>query len=426
MQRKAVIIGAGLIGTTTAWYLAERGFEVTVLERREGPGRETSFANGGLLTPSEADPWNAPGTLGQLLRWLGREDSPLLLRPSALPGMLRWGLEFLRASRSAPHLRSTSTILALALYSLRALDELDRQLSLKYDRLSNGTVKIFRERKALDEALKLADSLKPLGLDSRLMKPDEAVKLEPALAAVSEHLVGAIHYPGDASGDAYLFTCELHARALAAGVIFRFNTVVKDMRGDGMQIQSLTTSDGDISADAYVLAAGSYSPQLVKPLKLRLPIYPVKGYSVTLTSPDNLSVHVPIVDFEQKIVITPLGQRIRIAGTAEFNGYDTGLNQARGKNMLRQAVRILPELEQPAGQGEGIHWTGLRPMTCDGPPILGASPYRNLFFNTGHGPLGWTLCAGSSRLVADLVAGAAPAMDISGCSFNRFMHPLLG
>ncbi|MGH8413103.1 MAG: D-amino acid dehydrogenase [Gammaproteobacteria bacterium] len=426
MQRTAVVIGAGLIGTTTAWYLAERGFDVTVLERHEGPGLETSFANGGLLTPSEADPWNAPGTLGRMLRWLGREDSPLLLRPRALPGMLRWGLEFLRASRPAPHLRSAETILALALYSQRALDDLDHGISLKYDRLSNGTLKIFRERKALDETLKLADSLRPLGLDSRLLKPDEVVKLEPALAAVAEHLVGAIHYPGDASGDAHLFTRGLHAHAVAADVAFRFNTVVNKVRSDGMRIRSLATSEGDISADAYVLAAGSYSSQLVRPLGLRLPIYPVKGYSVTLTSPNNLSLHVPIVDFEQKLVITPLGRRIRIAGTAEFNGYDTGLNQARGGNMLRQALMTLPVLEQPAGQGGAIHWTGLRPMTSDGPPILGASPYNNLFFNTGHGPLGWTLCAGSSRMVADLVAGAVPDLDLSAYSLDRFMRRPLG
>ncbi|MGH8378979.1 MAG: D-amino acid dehydrogenase [Gammaproteobacteria bacterium] len=426
MQRTAVVIGAGLIGTTTAWYLAERGFDVTVLERRDGPGLETSFANGGLLTPSEADPWNAPGTLGRLLRWLGREDSPLLLRPRALSGMLRWGLEFLRASRPAPHLHSAETILALALYSLRALDDLDQQIPLQYDRLSNGTLKIFRESKALAETLKLADSLRPLGLDSRLLKPDEAVKLEPALAAVAEHLVGAIHYPGDASGDAHLFTHGLHAHAVAAGVTFRFNTVVNALRSDGMRIRTLATPEGDISADAYVLAAGSYSPQLARPLRLRLPIYPVKGYSVTLASSNNLSLHVPIVDFEQKIVITPLGQRIRIAGTAEFNGYDTGLNQARGRNMLRQALMTLPGLEPATGQGGVTYWTGLRPMTCDGPPILGASPYTNLFFNTGHGPLGWTLCAGSSRLVADLVAGAVPALDLSAYSLNRFMRRPLG
>lgn len=422
MKRTAVVIGAGLIGTTTAWYLAEREFDVTVLERRESPGLETSFANGGLLTPSEADPWNAPGTLGRLLRWLGREDSPLLLRPRALPGMLRWGLEFLRASRPVPHLRSSETILALALYSLRALDELDQQLSLKYDRLSNGTLKIFRERKALDETMKLADALRPLGLDSRLLKPGEAVILEPALATVAEHLVGAIHYPGDASGDAHRFTRELYEHAVSAGVTFRFDTRVNEIRTDGMRIRSLATSKGEISADAYVLAAGSYSPQLARSLKLRLPIYPVKGYSVTLTPTNGPPLRVPLVDFEQKLVITPLGQRLRIAGTAEFNGYDTGLNQIRGENLLRQAMITLPRLEQAAGQGGITHWTGLRPMTCDGPPILGASPYGNLLFNTGHGPLGWTLCAGSARAVADLVAGRQPEIDLRGCSFNRFAH----
>ncbi|MGB9429016.1 MAG: D-amino acid dehydrogenase [Gammaproteobacteria bacterium] len=422
MKRSVVVIGAGLIGTTTAWYLAERGFEVTVVERREGPGLETSFANGGLLTPSEADPWNAPGILGQLLRWLGHEDSPLLLRPRALPGMLRWGLEFLRASRAAPHLRSTEATLRLALYSLRALDELSQQLSLKYDRLSTGTLKIFRERKALQATLRLAERLRPLGLESRVLKPDEAVAVEPLLKNIAGRLVGAIHYPEDASGDAYMFAHGLQKQAAAAGIKFRFNTTVHEIRAGGTRIESLSTSNGEISGDVYVLAAGSHSPQLAQPLGLRLPIYPVKGYSTTVTSADSCTLRVPVVDFEQKIVITPLGKRWRIAGTAEFNGFDTAINPVRGGSLLRQATATLPELARAAEQGGVLHWTGLRPMTCDGPPILGTSPYANLFLNTGHGPLGWTLCAGSARLVADLVAGANPEIDPSGYRLQRFSN----
>ncbi|MGA9853430.1 MAG: D-amino acid dehydrogenase [Gammaproteobacteria bacterium] len=422
MKRTAVVIGAGLIGTTTAWYLAERDFDVTVVERREGPGLETSFANGGLLTPSEADPWNAPGTFLRLLRWLGREDSPLLLRPRALPGMLRWGIEFLRASRPVPHLRATETILNLALYSLRALNELGQQVSLEYERLSTGTLKIFRERSALQRTLLIADRLRPLGLESRLLQPSDAVALEPLLENISKRLVGAIHYPDDASGDAYLFTRELQRHAAAAGVKFRFDTAVKEIRSGGARIRSLSTSKGEFSADAYVLSAGSYSPQLVQPLKLRLFIYPVKGYSVTLTPANGRSLRIPIVDFEQKIVITPLGKRLRIAGTAEFNGYDTLANPARSGSTLRQAIGLLPGFEDAVEEGSVTHWTGLRPMTCDGPPILGTSPYANLFFNTGHGPLGWTLCAGSARAVADLMAGRQPEIDLSGCNYSRFIN----
>lgn len=422
MTSSVVVIGAGLIGTTTAWYLAERGFDVTVLDRREGPALETSYANGGLLTPSEADPWNAPGTLGRLLRWLGREDSPLLLRPTALPGMLKWGFGFLRASRAVPHRRSTEAILRLALYSVRMLDELVYQLHLDFDALNNGTIKIFRNHSALEQSLELADALRPLGLESRLLDPCEAVGLEPALNAISDQMVGAIHYPADQSGDAHLFTLAMAQHAAAAGVKFRFNTSVHAMRVDGARIQGLITQQDEIHADIYVLAAGSYSPQLVRPLKLRLPIYPVKGYSVTVTPAQGHSLRVPVVDFEQKLVLTPLGDRLRIAGTAEFNGYDITLNAARSGSILRQAMAILPGLAAPIEQGGVISWTGLRPMTCDGPPILGKTPYGNLFFNTGHGPLGWTLCAGSARIVADVITGGIPDIDPGAYGFSRFMH----
>jgi D-amino-acid dehydrogenase len=423
MKRDVVVIGAGLIGTMTAWYLAERGFDVTVVDRRESSGLETSFANGGLLTPSEADPWNAPGTLGRLLHWLGREDSPLLLRPSALPGMLGWGLKFLRASRPAPHLRSTQATLRLALFSLKALDELSHQLSLDYDRLRNGTLKIFRDRVALEHAVELADAQRHLGLASRQLRSSEAVELEPLLRDVADQLVGAIHYPDDGSGDAYRFTCELHTQALAAGVKFHFNNPVTHMYARGSRIEALRTLQGEIHADIFVLAAGSYSVPLARQLGLRLPIYPVKGYSVTVDTTLDHALRIPLVDFEQKIVITPLGKRLRIAGTAEFNGYDTKLNPIRGGNILRQAAIILPRLKELGRQGRVTHWTGLRPMTCDGPPILGASPYANLLLNTGHGPLGWTLGAGSARCVADLAAGLRPAVDLAAFSFDRFMHP---
>ncbi len=421
MKQDVVVIGAGLIGTTTAWYLSERGFKVTVLERRESPGLETSFANGALLTPSEADPWNSPGTFGRMLHWLGREDSPLLLRPRALPGVLAWGLKFLRASRPVPHLRATLANLRLALYSLSALDELDDKLSLDYNHLHNGTLKIFRDHKALDHAWKLADSMRHQGLDSRLLSPLEAVELEPELYGISKHLVGVIHFPGDGSGDAYRFICEMHAHALAAGVKFHFNTSVSRIHARGRRIQALRTEQGELSADKYVLAAGSYTPLLTHLLGFNLPIYPVKGYSVTIDPAIDPSLRLPLVDFEQKIVIAPLGKKLRIAGTAEFNGYDKTLNPKRGANLLRQALTLLPQHVDSVKQGEVTHWTGLRPMTCDGPPILGSSPYTNLYLNTGHGPLGWTLAAGSARCLADMLAGLKPDIDITAYNCDRFI-----
>jgi D-amino-acid dehydrogenase len=423
MKPTVVVIGAGLIGTATAWYLSQRDFDVTVVERREGAGLETSFANGGLLTPSEADPWNAPGTLGRLLRWLGRENSPLLLRPRALPGMLRWGWNFLRASRSAPHLRSTEAILQLALYSMRTLDELDQQLALDYCRLSRGTLKIFRDQQALRATQRLAERLWPLGLESRVLDTEAAVAIEPLLADAAHDLAGAIHYPQDGSGDAYMFTAALQQRAVKAGVRFLFDTTITQLKTRSKSIEALQSNRGEIRADAYVIAAGSYSPQLARPLQLRLPIYPVKGYSLTFAPTRGRQLQVPVVDFEQKIVITPLRDRVRIAGTAEFNGYDTAPNPVRSTASLNKALKLLPKLTgSTGGEGRVTHWSGLRPMTCDGPPILGVTPYSNLYLNTGHGPLGWTLCAGSAQLVADIVAGRQPAIDPQTYSFYRFKN----
>lgn len=417
MARKALVIGGGLMGVSSAWYLAERGFEVTVLERREAAGMETSFANGGLLTPSQSDPWNAPGTWLYLLK-LWREDSPLLLRPRAIPGMWRWGFKFLAASRAAPWWRATEANLKLGLYSLQALRELRRGIALDYQALSAGTLKIFRDGEAFEDSATLARSLAPLGLQHRELKPDEAVALEPALTPVAEELVGAIHYPDDESGDAHLFTRGLEQRAMQAGVRFHYGVEVTDFKRGQGRIDALQTSVGELQADAYILAAASHCPSLAAPLGFGLPIYPVKGYSATLRLPGRAqSLAVPLVDFEQKLVITPLGDRLRIAGTAEFAGFDASPNPRRSAHLLRQAARLLPAI---AGASEVQHWNGFRPMTADGPPLLGTTPYPNLFLNTGHGPLGWTLSAGSSRAVADLVAGRPPEIDLTPYSLARF------
>lgn len=417
MARTALVIGGGLMGVTSAWYLAERGFEVTVLERREASALETSFANGGLLTPSQSDPWNAPGTWLYLLK-LWREDSPLLLRPRAIPGMWRWGIRFLAASRAAPWWRATEANLRLGLYSLQSLRELRSQVPMDYPHLSAGTLKLFRDEEAFQDSATLARSLTSLGLQHRELTPDEVVALEPALSPVAQELVGAIHYPDDESGDAHLFSRGLEQRAAQAGVKFRYGIEVMGFKDGRGRIDAVRTSAGEIWADAYVLAAASHSPLLATSLGLRLPIYPVKGYSATLRLPrPEQAPGVPLVDFEQKLVVTPLGDRLRIAGTAEFAGFDTSPNPRRSAHLLRQATRLLPAIAEAR---EVQHWNGLRPMTADGPPILGATPHSNLFLNAGHGPLGWTLCAGSSRAVADLIAGHKPGIDLTAYSLARF------
>ena len=421
MARTALVIGGGLIGVSTAWFLAERGFAVTLLERREGAALETSYANGGLITPSQSDPWNAPGTLMHLLSWLGREESPLLLRPRALPGMWRWGLKFLLGSRAAPWWRATEANLRLGLYSAECLSALRAQLDLKYDDLRAGTLKVFRESYALEKSATLAESLAPAGLTHRVLSPAEAVALEPLLGPVSAGLAGAIHYPRDQSGDAHTYTRALEQHARKAGVQFMYGTGLLRFAAQRGRISAALTTRGPLTADSYVLAAGNACPELLAPLGIRLPMYPVKGYSVTIASqPWRRPLSVPLVDFENKMVLTPLGARLRIAGTAEFNGFDTSLNLRRGGSILARALGLVPEIAEQLEATGVQHWAGLRPMTSDGPPILGRTPCANLFLNTGHGPLGWTFGAGSGRIVADVVAGSQPEIDLTGLDYARY------
>jgi D-amino-acid dehydrogenase len=421
MGQKALVIGGGLLGVTSAWYLAQRGLEVTVLERREATALETSFANGGLITPSQSDPWNGPGTALNLLKWLGRDDSPLLLRPSALPGMWRWGLSFLLNSRMKHWWTATEANLRLGLYSAAALRELRAQLKLDYDQLSRGTLKVFRDGEALEHSEILARSLAPSGLKHRLLDPDQAIQLEPLLLPMADELAGAIHYPDDESGDAHVFTRELEEHARKAGVQFQFGIEVTGIKTKAGRVEALQAGAEEFQADTYIAAAASITPALAAPLGLKLAMYPVKGYSLTLPA-EGLAqpLSVPLVDFEQKIVVTPLGKRLRVAGTAEFTGFDDRANPRRSAGILKHMLRLLPQLAGRVKPEEIQHWNGFRPMTADGPPILGATPYSNLFLNTGHGPLGFTLAAGSSRAVADLVAGHEPELPLQPYSAARF------
>ncbi|MFI4967602.1 MAG: D-amino acid dehydrogenase [Gammaproteobacteria bacterium] len=421
MARTALVVGGGLLGVTSAWYLAERGFRVTVLERREATALDTSFANGGLITPSQSDPWNGPGTALNLIKWLGRDDSPLLLRPGALPGMWRWGLKFLASSRMKHWWPATEANLRLGLYSVASLRQLREQLHLDYEHLSRGTLKIFRDEETLEHSDLLARSLAPIGLRHRVLDPGQAVELEPLLAPLRDELAGAIHYPDDESGDAHRFTRLMEEKAREAGVTFRFGTELSGLKQRADRVQAVRCADEELQADVYVLAAASHTPALAAPLGLKLPIYPVKGYSLTLSVPDlEPTLSVPLVDFEHKIVITPLGKRLRVAGTAEFAGFDSRENPRRSAGILKHTLRLLPQLAGRVKPSEVLHWNGLRPMTADGPPILGATRYPNLFLNTGHGPLGFTLAAGSSRAVADLAAGLEPEIPLIAYSVARF------
>ena len=414
-----LIIGSGLIGLTTAYFLRRRGCQVTVVDRQEGPGRETSFANGGLLTPSMPEPWNAPGCWRELLSSLGRSDSELKLRLRAVPGSFAWGVMFLRNSRRTLFERNTRSNLRLALFSLRTMASLRAQVQIEYAGAAAGSLKIFRGRTELDQAVAAAERLHTDGLSFRRLSREETVAIEPALAPIADQLAGAIHYDADELGDAHRFCVALSERAREQGVEFVFGTVVSRLEVRSGRVTAVLSRDGPRVADQYVLAAGSYSTPLLRPLGISLPVRPAKGYSVTFdhAAPEG-ALRIPLVDDELHAAVTPLGGAIRVAGTAEFAGYDLALRPERVGNLVRLAQKLLPRAGLDPAKARP--WCGLRPMAADGVPIIGPTPISNLWVNTGHGHLGWTLAAGSAQLLADLLDAQTPALDPAAYALARF------
>lgn len=411
---RVAVVGSGLLGVTSAYFLAESGCEVTVLDRAAAPAQGASYANSGMLTPSMADPWNAPGIFRQVLRWIGKEDAPFLLRPRALPSLLFWGVGFLCNARPERFHANMAKNLRLASYSLQQLRALRDRLGLQYDQRMRGTLKVFRHAAAFEDAARRNEVLARLGLDVRALDPEQCVQREPALASVRERLVGGIYCPEDESGDARAFTEALTEKARILGVQFRYGIGVRGFEREGGRVSALLTAAGAVQADAYVLAAGSWSPLLLRGLGLspRLPVQPVKGYSITVSmngwaAPPQM----PVIDDALHAAATPLGNRLRVAGTAELAGYDLSLTPARVENLFSLLLRLYPSFEPHLDRNRAAPWAGLRPMSPDGVPRIGRLGLENLYVNTGHGHLGWTLACGSSRLLADLVQNRKPEID---------------
>jgi len=416
-----LIVGAGLMGTTTAWYLREHGVDVTVVDRADAAAMETSFANAGMLTPSMADPWNSPGVFGKLMKWVGRDDPPMLLRPRALPSLFGWGSRFLLNSRESAFRANTLKNVVIANYSLRRLQALRHELGLDYDQTLGGTLRACREEAAIDHAAALAEFLAPHGVSYEVLDRQGVVRAEPALAPVADRMVGGVHYTGDESGDAHVFTRGLAEAAIERGVRFRFGVTVTGFQRRGDRVDGVITGDGMIAADRVILAAGSFTPLLARQVGVKLPIYPVKGYSITLPRgdwPDG--PRIPVADDHLHAAVTPLGDRIRVAGTAEFTGYDDVVTPARIRNLLELLELIYPDYASRIDRANVEPWCGFRPMSADGVPMLGATRLRNLYLNAGHGHLGWTMCAGSGKAVADVVVGAAPEIPIGDYTPGRF------
>jgi len=414
---RVVIIGGGVIGVTSAWYLAQTGHEVIVLDRQEGPALETSYANAGEISPGYSSPWAGPGVPLKALKWLLMRHGPLVVRPRLDPAMWSWMLQMLRNCTSARYAVNKARMVPLAEYSRDCLRELRAETGIAYDERAKGTLQLFRTQRQLDGIGDDISVLKQLGVPFEILDRSGCIMAEPALARVAEKLVGGLRLPGDETGDCHMFTSRL--AALAEGEVdFRYGVTVLHVLHDGRRATGVSTSHGVVEADAVLVALGSYSPLLLKPLGIRLPIYPVKGYSLTVPISDEAGAPVStVMDETYKIAITRLGSRIRVGGTAELAGYDLSLRSSR-RAALENSVRDL------FGTGgrfeEASYWCGLRPMTPDGPPIIGRSAIDGLYLNTGHGTLGWTMACGSGRVLADLITGKAPEIDASGLDPSRY------
>jgi len=419
MGARVLIVGSGLIGLATAYVLATRGHEVTVLDRRDGPGQECSRANAGLLTPSMSQPWNGPGTWRVLLRSLVRSDAPLQLRARRLPQLSGWGMGFLRNSAAAIAERSTVSNLRLALYSLQEMQSLRQATSLDYAGAAPGALKIFRSPEALEQAAREAERLNPHGLHHRALTAAQTAALEPALAPIESDLAGAIHFLEDEIGDAYRFCVELAERARGLGVQFRFNAPALELEVANGKVTALRVQGERLVAERYIVCAGAFSTPFLRSVGVHVPVEPAKGYSLTLDLVEGgAALRVPIIDDDFHAAVVPFTGAIRVAGTAEFAGFDLTLSAPRVRNLSRLLDQVLPQAR--LDRAGARPWCGLRPMSVDGVPIIGATPLPNLLVSTGHGHLGWTLAAGSARLLVDLLEGNTPAIDAAPYALSRF------
>jgi D-amino-acid dehydrogenase len=422
---KVIVLGAGVTGITSAWFLRQAGHEVTVIDRQPAAGLETSFANGGQISVSHAEPWANPGAPLKVLKWLAKEDAPLLFRLRADARQWLWGLSFLRECTPARTRHNIRQIVNLGLYSRATLQQLRAELGLQYDQLAKGILHFYTSEAEYAAAQAPARVMREHGCELDMKTADECVAIEPALAQCRERIVGGSMTPSDESGDAHGFTQALAARCAAAGVQFLYDTRIVGLQQAGDRLEAVQVADAQgivrtQAADRFVLCLGSFSAGFARELGISLNIYPAKGYSVTLPVIDpSQSYSVSLTDDEYKLVFSRLGDRLRIAGTAELNGYDTALNLTRCEAIVRRTRELFPRMTDGLVDGQARYWTGLRPATPSNVPYIGRSKIANLFLNTGHGTLGWTHSAGSGKAIAEIVSGRMPALDFAFSGIGR-------
>ena len=412
---KIIVLGSGLLGVTTAYELGKRGMEVTVLDRKDTSGAETSFANGGQLSYGHAEPWATPSVLPKVFKWMFRNDAPLVLRPRADWQMIRWSLKFLRNCTHARASQNCINILRLGLYSRERMDIIRRESGIEFDYLDKGILHIYGTDADFEAAKKHNDFQMKFGCEERVLTRAECLAMEPALGHTSREIKGGIHAFNDQSGDAYKF-CNALAKVASDrhGVKFMHGVNIQKILAEGDRVVGVKTDRGDITADGYVMAMGSYSPLYLRPIGIDIPVYPMKGYSITLPA-NEFCPTVSITDGTYKLVFSNLGGRLRVAGTAEFAGHNPSIREKRVAPIIAAAKGLFPKADWSQ---EISTWACLRPSTPDGPPVMGRTPYRNFFLNTGHGTLGWTQAAGSAAIVADIVENKTPGIMLHGLTLE--------
>jgi D-amino-acid dehydrogenase len=420
---RVVVLGSGVVGVTSAYYLARAGHEVTVIDREAGPALETSFANAGQISPGYASPWAAPGVPLKAVKWMFQKHAPLAIRLDGTAFQLQWMWQMLQNCTASRYAANKGRMVRLAEYSRDCLQALRADTGIQYEGRTGGTLQVFRTQQQFDGAAKDIAVLQDANVPYELLSAEELAKAEPALAAVSKKLTGGLRLPGDETGDCQIFTTRLAALAEQLGARFRYNTSIDALVMAGGRIAGVKCGGELMRADSFVVALGSYSTRFLDDI-VKIPVYPLKGYSITAPIVDAAAAPVStVLDETYKIAITRFDDRIRVGGMAEIVGFDKSLRQAR-----RETLELCVNDLFPGGgdTSKATFWTGLRPMTPDGTPIVGRTPVPNLFLNTGHGTLGWTMSCGSGQLLADLMSGKQPAIRADDLSVHRYLGETAG
>ncbi|KXO73814.1 D-amino acid dehydrogenase small subunit [Acinetobacter venetianus] len=415
---RVIVLGSGVIGVASAYYLAQQGAQVTVLDRQSGPAKETSFGNAGQISPGYSTPWAAPGIPFKAVKWMFQHHAPLAINIDGSMWQLQWMAQMLKNCNPQSYAVNKERMMRVAEYSRDCLRDLREQTGINYENRAKGTLQIFRNEAQLEAVQRDIQVLKECGVDFDLLNAQQLGSVEPALAH-NDHLVGGLHLPNDETGDCFLFTNALAQLAQDLGVEFKFDQNVEKLIVEGDEIKGVMVDGAVLTADRFVLAFGSYSRDFLKPLELNLPVYPVKGYSLTIPIVEpKFAPQSTVLDETYKVAITRFDQRIRVGGMAELSGFNLGLNQDR-----RATLEMVTQDLFPGGDlKQASFWTGLRPMTPDSTPIIGATQYKNLFLNTGHGTLGWTMACGSGKLISDLVLNHRTDISTDGLSIQRYSH----